>query len=266
MGNSPSVHAGDAVTVWYDGVPFRGTVQTTIPFVKVMWQDRTGECGSRPVVLTPLDRWLRGWYADSDYEAAKLNAPFTTSIKRLRRCQLNRPLHHVVRDQERLLAPKHVQGALARSSPRGRPPLQRSTRPPRANPGLTSSRRRLAAEKRLRPAPWRPGTLAPWPKAVADFAACEHPGARDGSLQHAAPAQALRLADLRCFRPQPSRTAARRQRRIAQRSGAWRSGARWSTARRWPARRRQRYRQLGASGRAPLRAGRERAAAGGVPA
>lgn len=67
MGSAPSLHAGDAVTVWYNSVPVRGTVtRATSVFAQVRLGDQ--DDGSRPVVvrLTPLDCWLHGWYDASD--------------------------------------------------------------------------------------------------------------------------------------------------------------------------------------------------------
>ena len=121
MGSAASLHNGDAVTVWYNGVPVRGTVTSAAPFVQVSWQEPLSEVfydqerGGRPIVLTPLDRWLHGWYAESDYEVAKRTAPLTTTIERLRRGP-----HHenfllpeeTARAQESLLVQPHVRRAL----------------------------------------------------------------------------------------------------------------------------------------------------------
>ena len=145
MGSAASLHAGDAVTVWYDGVPFRGTVTSATPFVQVSLQPQlitwtTGVGWTKPQLatwttgvgwtktLTPLDRWLHGWYADSDYEVAKRTAPLTTTIERLRRgprhdsgtlrqTALERLLWREVKlaevsAQERLLVQPHVRRAL----------------------------------------------------------------------------------------------------------------------------------------------------------
>ena len=85
MGGAPSLHAGDAVTVWYNGLPVRGTVTSATLFVQVRLRDQRGEYRSVLVRLTPLDCWLHGWYADSDYATAKRTAPLTTAIEWLRR-------------------------------------------------------------------------------------------------------------------------------------------------------------------------------------
>ena len=115
-------------------MPVRGTVTSAAPFVQVSWQEPLSEVfydqerGGRPIVLTPLDRWLHGWYAESDYEVAKRTAPLTTTIERLRRgprhdsgtlrqTALERLLWREVKlaevsAQERLLVQPHVRRAL----------------------------------------------------------------------------------------------------------------------------------------------------------
>ena len=147
MGSAASLHAGDAVTVWYDGVPFRGTVTSATPFVQVSLQPQlitwtTGVGWTKPQLatwttgvgwtktLTPLDRWLHGWYADSDYEVAKRTAPLTTTIEQLRRgphedsgtpAAARRHNSQAARAQEQLLVQLHVRRGLQRTQQPTRP-------------------------------------------------------------------------------------------------------------------------------------------------
>ena len=153
MGSAASLHAGDAVTIWYDGVPERGTVTSATPFVQVILQDERGATWTK--TLTPLDCWLHGWYADSDYEVAKRTAPLTTTIERLRRgpqddsgtpAAARRHNSQAVRAQEQLLVPPHV-----RRDPAAHVATRRFGRPPACSgPHARWGPSRVDAGERLR--------------------------------------------------------------------------------------------------------------------